>query len=180
MKRVLFILAVLVSGYCYAVKYTPEMYEKAISNVDTLVVYVHDTVVVRDTVVVHDTIKAEQQKPVVVAITEIADTVKKSVTKSVEEKSVAGPQQKAYRDEDGKALQTQYHIVLGVFQSKLNAQNLVDNIMQKGEGSPSISIGPDGLFRVFYFSSDSETEARQMLVQAKEDYPSAWLLNIRK
>lgn len=158
-------------------KYTPQMYERAIEP-DTVVVektiVVRDTIVIRDTVVVRDTVAirdtvsicdtvAEKQKPVIVEV--VAAPV---------------PVQNVYKDEDGKALSLQYHIVVGSFQDKLNAQNLVDQIMQKGEGSPSIAIAPDGKFRVFYFSSNDEAEARKVLSQIKEEYQSAWLLNLKK
>jgi len=85
-----------------------------------------------------------------------------------------------YKDESGKSLSQQYHIVIGSFQDKLNARNLLDQVMQKGEGSPSIATSPEGKFRVLYFSSDNEEEARKVLSQIKEEYPSAWLLNLKK
>lgn len=90
------------------------------------------------------------------------------------------PVESAYKDESGKSLSQQYHIVIGSFQDKLNARNLLDQVMQKGEGSPSIATSPEGKFRVLYFSSDSEEEARKVLSQIKEEYPSAWLLNLKK
>lgn len=179
-NTVLMVLALLPAISFAGSKYTPQMYERAIEP-DTVVVertvvvrdtvVIHDTVVVRDTVTIRDTVTVsdtamvvdEKQKPVIVEVVAAPIPVKSE-----------------YKDENGKALSLQYHIVVGSFQDKLNAQNLVDQIMQKGEGSPSVAIAPDGKFRVFYFSSNDEAEARKVLSQIKEEYQSAWLLNLKK
>ncbi len=173
-KFILMVLALLPAISFAGSKYTPQMYEKAIEP-DTVVVektvVVRDTVMIRDTVVVRDTItvsdttkvKTEMQKPVTVEVVAAPIPVKSE-----------------YKDEEGKALNLQYHIVVGSFQDKLNAQNLVDQIMQTGNGSPSVAIAPDGKFRVFYFSSNDEAEARKVLSQIKDEYQSAWLLNLKK
>ncbi len=173
MKKFLLLLCVVVATACTASKYTPEMYERAIAYADTVPVYIHDTIIIRDTVVVRDTVIVKEQ----VAAPVVAPVAVPVASPAASPSSAASNE---FKDEDGNTLQQQYHIVLGVFQNKLNAQNLVDNIMQKGEGSPSIAIGPDGLYRVFYLSSDNEAEIRSVLAQTKDDYPSAWLLNTKK
>ncbi|MCQ2351311.1 MAG: SPOR domain-containing protein [Paludibacteraceae bacterium] len=177
MKKFLLLLCVVVATACTASKYTPEMYERAIAYADTVPVYIHDTIIIRDTVVVRDTVIIKEQVAAPVVAPVVVPAASPAASPSPAASSAASNE---FRDEDGNTLQQQYHIVLGVFQNKLNAQNLVDNIMQKGEGSPSIAIGPDGLYRVFYFSSNNESEARSVLADAKDDYPSAWLLNTKK
>jgi len=184
MRRFCLLLFLLSSLLSFASKYTNEMYAK-VAKPDTVVIQIHDTIVVRDTIIVKDTVFVKDTlfvKDVATSAAPVTSAAAVATTATATTVAAIAPAtaEKSYRDEDGNALTKQYHVVLGVFQSKLNAQNLVDNIMQKGEGSPSISIGPDGLYRVFFYSSDVESEARSMLSQAKDDFPSAWLLNIKK
>ena len=179
-STILMFLAILPAIAFAGRKYTPQMYEKAIAP-DTVVVektvVVRDTVVIRDTVVVRDTVTVRDT----VAVRDTANVVtEKQKPVTVEVVAAPIPVKSEYKDEEGKALSLQYHIVVGSFQEKLNAQNLVDQIMQTGNGSPSIAIAPDGKFRVFYFSSNDEAEARKVLSQIKDEYQSAWLLNLKK
>lgn len=83
-----------------------------------------------------------------------------------------------YKDEKGNKLQHRYLIVVGSFNDKLNARNLADQLIQKGEGTPYIVISPEGMYRVIYISSNSESEIRSTLETVKRSYPSAWFLNI--
>ncbi|MCQ2369429.1 MAG: SPOR domain-containing protein [Paludibacteraceae bacterium] len=90
------------------------------------------------------------------------------------------PANTEYLDPDGNKLTLKYFVVVGSFSDRLNAQNLLDQIMQKGEGSPIIIISPEGMARVCYFASNNEAEVRKVLADIKADYPSAWFLNISK
>lgn len=90
------------------------------------------------------------------------------------------PANTEYLDTDGNKLTLKYFVVVGSFSDRLNAQNLLDQIMQKGEGSPIIIISPEGMARVCYFASNNEAEVRKVLADIKADYPSAWFLNISK
>lgn len=83
-----------------------------------------------------------------------------------------------YKDEEGNKLKHRYLIVVGSFKDKLNARNLADQLIQKGEGAPYIAISPEGMYRVIYISSNSESEIRSTLETVKRSYPSAWFLNI--
>ncbi len=85
-----------------------------------------------------------------------------------------------YTDTNGNQLTLKYFVVVGSFQDKLNAQNLLDQIAQKGEGSPIIIVSPEGMARVCYFASNNESEVRKVLADIKEEYPSAWFLNLSK
>lgn len=90
------------------------------------------------------------------------------------------PANTEYTDPDGNKLTLKYFVVVGSFRDRLNAQNLLDQIMQKGEGSPLIIISPEGMARVCYFASNNEMEVRKIMADIKADYPSAWFLNISK
>lgn len=83
-----------------------------------------------------------------------------------------------YKDISGAAIAHKYLIVVGSFKERLNAANMVDQIMQKGEGNPYVAISPEGMHRVVYQSSDNDTELRNILASIKKEYPSAWILKI--
>lgn len=83
-----------------------------------------------------------------------------------------------YKDISGSAITHKYLIVVGSFKERLNASNMVDQIMQKGEGSPYVAVSPEGMHRVVYQSSDNDAEMRTLLTNIKSEYPSAWILKI--
>lgn len=83
-----------------------------------------------------------------------------------------------YKDISGSAITHKYLIVVGSFKERLNASNMVDQIMQKGEGNPYVAVSPEGMHRVVYQSSDNDTELRALLATIKSEYPSAWILKI--
>lgn len=98
------------------------------------------------------------------------------------EVSAAQPNEPAstptYKDISGTAIAHKYLIVVGSFKERLNAANMVDQIMQKGEGNPYVAVSPEGMHRVVYQSSDNDTELRNVLASIKSEYPSAWILKI--
>ncbi|MCQ2336278.1 MAG: SPOR domain-containing protein [Paludibacteraceae bacterium] len=90
------------------------------------------------------------------------------------------PANTEYLDTEGNKLTLKYFVVVGSFSDRLNAQNLLDQIMQTGKGMPIIIISQDGMARVCYFASNNEAEVRKVMTDIKDEYPSAWFLNISK
>jgi cell division protein FtsN len=77
------------------------------------------------------------------------------------------------------AVQQQYHVVVGSFQSEVNAQNLLITLQQQGFNA-KVAVNQNGLFRVFMYSADTEVEIRKALAKARATYPDAWMLKIAK
>lgn len=103
-----------------------------------------------------------------------AENVAETETSSVSAPASAN----VYKDISGSAITHKYLIVIGSFKERLNASNMVDQIMQKGEGNPYVAVSPEGMHRVVYQSSDNDTELRALLATIKSEYPSAWILKI--
>ena len=125
MKHNLFlILSVAASLVACSQKYYPEMYEKAGSEAPVVVktekdTVLHEPVMPVDTVLVKDT--AEQVIDTVAANATIRETTDTYTS-------------------NGVAVQQQYHVVVGSFQSEVNAQNLltdgsIDRTSVNGEGA---------------------------------------------
>lgn len=79
----------------------------------------------------------------------------------------------------GAAVENVYHVVVGSFQSAVNAQNLCNQLLKEGKQA-TVAVNQNGLYRVFYMSSDSEDEARSSLTEARTAFEGAWLLKISK
>ncbi|MEE1183968.1 MAG: SPOR domain-containing protein, partial [Paludibacteraceae bacterium] len=79
----------------------------------------------------------------------------------------------------GVAVQQQYHVVVGSFQSEVNAQNLLITLQKQGFAA-QVAVNQNGLFRVFMYSADTEVEIRKALAKARATYPDAWMLKIAK
>ena len=79
----------------------------------------------------------------------------------------------------GVAVQQQYHVVVGSFQSEVNAQNLQITLQKQGFNA-MVAVNQNGLFRVFMYSADTEVEIRKALAKARATYPDAWMLKIAK
>ena len=105
-----------------------------------------------------------------------AENVAETETSSASAPSPASAN--VYKDISGSAITHKYLIVVGSFKERLNASNMVDQIMQKGEGNPYVAVSPEGMHRVVYQSSDNDTELRALLASIKSEYPSAWILKI--
>lgn len=97
---------------------------------------------------------------------------------NVAETETSSASANVYKDISGSAITHKYLIVVGSFKERLNASNMVDQIMQKGEGNPYVAVSPEGMHRVVYQSSDNDTELRALLATIKSEYPSAWILKI--
>lgn len=97
---------------------------------------------------------------------------------NVAETETSSASANVYKDISGSAITHKYLIVVGSFKERLNASNMVDQIMQKGEGNPYVAVSPEGMHRVVYQSSDNDTELRALLASIKSEYPSAWILKI--
>ena len=156
MKRNFFIALVLGASLMACSKqYYPQMYEKA--GEDEM-----ENVFI-------DTTKVEEVKQVV-------DTVKAEVAKPVEAEKIVESSDK-YTTEDGKDVVYAYHVVVGSFSSRANATNLSIELNKTGVKA-TVARNQNGLYRVFYYSTDNEPEVRQVLAKARKKYPDAWMLKL--
>ena len=170
MKRnVLLILGLATVLVACSKKYYPEMYQRA--GEDALVVVktekdtvLHTPVLPADTLITTDTINVTQKaEQVVDAI------VEKATIRETNDTYTSG----------GVAVQQQYHVVVGSFQSEVNAQNLQITLQKQGFNA-MVAVNQNGLFRVFMYSADTEVEIRKALAKARVTYPDAWMLKIAK
>lgn len=163
MKRNFFIALVLGASLMACSKqYYPQMYEKAGGD-EMENVFI-------------DTTKVEDVKPVVDTVKQVVDTVKAEVAKPVETEKIVESSDK-YTTEDGKDVVYAYHVVVGSFSSRVNATNLSIELNKSGIKA-TVARNQNGLYRVFYYSTDNEPEVRQVLAKARKKYPDAWMLKL--
>ena len=161
MKRNFFIALVLGASLMACSKqYYPQMYEKA--GEDEMENVFIDTTKVEE--VKQDTVK------------QVVDTVKAEVAKPVEAEKIVESSDK-YTTEDGKDVVYAYHVVVGSFSSRVNATNLSIELNKSGIKA-TVARNQNGLYRVFYYSTDNEPEVRQVLAKARKKYPDAWMLKL--
>ena len=161
MKRNFFIALVLGASLMACSKqYYPQMYEKA--GEDEM-----ENVFI-------DTTKVEEVKQDTVKL--VVDTVKAEVAKPVEAEKIVESSDK-YTTEDGKDVVYAYHVVVGSFSSRANATNLSIELNKTGVKA-TVARNQNGLYRVFYYSTDNEPEVRQVLAKARKKYPDAWMLKL--
>lgn len=161
MKRNFFIALVLGASLMACSKqYYPQMYEKA--GADEMENVFIDTTKVEE--VKQDTVK------------QVVDTVNAEVAKPVEAEKIVESSDK-YTTEDGKDVVYAYHVVVGSFSSRVNATNLSIELNKSGIKA-TVARNQNGLYRVFYYSTDNEPEVRQVLAKARKKYPDAWMLKL--
>ena len=161
MKRNFFIALVLGASLMACSKqYYPQMYEKA--GEDEMENVFIDTTKVEE--VKQDTVK------------QVVDTVKAEVAKPVEAEKIVESSDK-YTTEDGKDVVYAYHVVVGSFSSRANATNLSIELNKTGVKA-TVARNQNGLYRVFYYSTDNEPDVRQVLAKARKKYPDAWMLKL--
>lgn len=161
MKRNFFIALVLGASLMACSKqYYPQMYEKA--GEDEMENVFIDTTKVEE--VKQDTVK------------QVVDTVKAEVEKPVETEKIVESSDK-YTTEDGADVVYAYHVVVGSFSSRTNASNLSIELNKSGVKA-TVARNQNGLYRVFYYSTDNEPEVRQVLAKARKKYPDAWMLKL--
>ena len=156
-KLLLFASALLVLSAC-SKQYYPQMYEKA--GEDEL-----ENVFIGS----NDTLKLDSVKQVV-------DTVKAEVEKAVEAEKIVESSDK-YTTEDGAEVVYAYHVVVGSFSSRANANNLSIELNKQGIKA-TVAKNQNGLYRVFYYSTDNEPAVRLVLAKARKKYPDAWMLKL--
>ena len=143
-------------------KYYPEMYQKAGEEAPVMVKTERDTVL---------------HKPVLPADTILTDALE-TLVDSVAANATIRETTDTYTS-GGVAVQQQYHVVVGSFQSEVNAQNLYLTLKNQGFES-KVAVNQNGLFRVFMYSADTEAEIRQALAKARATYPDAWMLKLAR
>lgn len=161
MKRNFFIALVLgVSLMACSKSYYPQMYEKAGEDEKENILIADDDSIKMDTTTVK----------------EVLDTVKAEVEKVVEAEKIVESTDK-YTTEDGADVVYAYHVVVGSFSSRANANNLSIELNKSGIKA-TVARNQNGLYRVFYYSTDNEPEVRQVLAKARKKYPDAWMLKL--
>ena len=82
-----------------------------------------------------------------------------------------------YTTEDGAQVVYAYHVVVGSFSSRTNASNLSIELNKSGVKA-TVAVNQNGLYRVFYYSTDNEPDVRAVLAKARKKYPDAWMLKL--
>lgn len=163
MKKILLFASALLMLSACSKQYYPQMYEKAgedetenvfIASNDTLE---KDTTVVEEVKQVADTVKIEEDKP--------------AATEKIVESS------DKYTTEDGAEVVYAYHVVVGSFSSRTNANNMSIELNKTGIKA-TVAVNQNGLYRVFYYSTDNEPDVRTVLAKARKKYPDAWMLKL--
>lgn len=161
MKRNFFIALVMGASLMACSKqYYPQMYEKAGEDETENILIADDDSIKMDTTTVK----------------EVLDTVKAEVEKVVEAEKIVESTDK-YTTEDGADVVYAYHVVVGSFSSRANATNLSIELNKSGIKA-TVARNQNGLYRVFYYSTDNEPEVRQVLAKARKKYPDAWMLKL--
>lgn len=160
MKRNFFILLVLGASLVACSKqYYPQMYEKAGEDSSENVIISEAEESVKST---EDTVKVE-------SVAEKTETTTKT-DKIVESSD-------KYTTEDGAQVVYAYHVVVGSFSSRTNASNLSIELNKSGVKA-TVAVNQNGLYRVFYYSTDNEPDVRAVLAKARKKYPDAWMLKL--
>ena len=159
MKRNFFILLVLGASLVACSKqYYPQMYEKAGEDSSENVIIAEAEESVKST---EDTVKVEP----------VAEKTETTKTDKIVESS------DKYTTEDGAQVVYAYHVVVGSFSSRTNASNLSIELNKSGVKA-TVAVNQNGLYRVFYYSTDNEPDVRAVLAKARKKYPDAWMLKL--
>ena len=138
-------------------QYYPQMYEKAGEDASENVII------------------AEPEEKSEVDTVKVEPVAEKTETTDKTEKIVESSDK--YTTEDGKDVVYAYHVVVGSFSSRANANNLSIELNKSGIKA-TVARNQNGLYRVFYYSTDNEPEVRQVLAKARKKYPDAWMLKL--
>lgn len=90
-----------------------------------------------------------------------------------EEEKVRVEAFKVVEGEDVAALK-HYHVVVGSFQNRINAQNLQSSLQD--DYAPVIVVNEQGMFRVLLISFDDYVSAKQKIAEIKSQFGDAWVL----
>ena len=172
MKRNFFIALMLGASLMACSKqYYPQMYEKA--GEDEMENVFIDSAAQEDAK--QEEVKQVEEVRPVEEIKQVVDTVKTETEVEKSEKIVESSDK--YTTEDGADVVYAYHVVVGSFSSRTNASNLSIELNKSGVKA-TVARNQNGLYRVFYYSTDNEPEVRQVLAKARKKYPDAWMLKL--
>jgi cell division protein FtsN len=152
-------------------QYYPQMYEKA--GEDEMENVFIDSAVQEDAK--QEEVKQVEEVKPVEEVKQVVDTVKTEAEVEKSEKIVESSDK--YTTEDGADVVYAYHVVVGSFSSRTNASNLSIELNKSGVKA-TVARNQNGLYRVFYYSTDNEPEVRQVLAKARKKYPDAWMLKL--
>lgn len=165
--RIFILLVIGVSFVACSKQYYPQMYEKAGEDeLENVFVGSNDVLMAESAVV----------EQVVDTIKQIVDTVKTEVEKAAAAEKIVESSDK-YTTDDGVEVVYAYHVVVGSFSSRANANNLSIELNKQGIKA-TVAKNQNGLYRVFYYSTDNEPAVRLVLAKARKKYPDAWMLKL--
>lgn len=81
--------------------------------------------------------------------------------------------------QDTQVMNRNFHIVVGSFRNKSNADGLQATLRSEGY-SPAIVVNEQGMYRVLIVSCDNYQEARAQLSSIRSRFADAWVLVQRK
>ena len=81
--------------------------------------------------------------------------------------------------QDTQVMNRNFHIVVGSFRNKSNADGLQATLRSEGY-SPAIVVNGQGMYRVLIVSCDNYQEARAQLSSIRSRFADAWVLVQRK
>lgn len=81
--------------------------------------------------------------------------------------------------QDTQVMNRNFHIVVGSFRNKSNADGLQATLRSEGY-SPAIVVNEQGMYRVLIVSCDNYQEARAQLGSIRSRFADAWVLVQRK
>ena len=163
MKKILLFASALLMLSACSKQYYPQMYEKAGEDETENVFIASNDTLEKDTTVVEE-------------VKQVADTVKAEVAKPIETEKIVESSDK-YTTEDGAEVVYAYHVVVGSFSSRTNANNMSIELNKTGIKA-TVAVNQNGLYRVFYYSTDNEPDVRTVLAKARKKYPDAWMLKL--
>ena len=146
-------------------QYYPQMYEKA-GNANSENVFIGSNDLENKESTTEEVDPVEEVKPT----EEIIKPVEEKNEKIVESSD-------KYTTEDGAEVVYAYHVVVGSFSSRANASNLSIELNKSGVKA-TVAVNQNGLYRVFYYSTDNEPDVRTVLAKARKKYPDAWMLKL--
>lgn len=172
MKRNFFIALILGASLMACSKqYYPQMYEKAgIDESENVFIDEEDVVLAPIDSIKIDSVMIDS------VVNKIDSVITKMDSTIVKTEKIVESTDK-YTTEDGAEVVYAYHVVVGSFASRVNATNLSIELNKSGVKA-TVAVNQNGLYRVFYYSTDNEPEVRQVLAKARKKYPDAWMLKL--
>lgn len=110
----------------------------------------------------------------------LIDTTKFGGITEIKDKSIRNEKVADFSDEDGKAIQPGYYVIMGAFKSKDNAKKAKKDFESKGTYKPTIIYNKArGFYYVNVFYNTDEDTALNIMEILKNEQPDAWVFNMQ-